>query len=120
MKVLLIVFLCSLLFLSAQAQNKIEEDLDIAFQNAKKGLYWALSNIPEKKSRLEYDLIADDKLYSTVKLSKEINGIKIESTGYHLSNEVTIKIYKSNDILAKEGFLKIKQKEDIAEDQESE
>jgi len=39
-------------------------DIDYAYQNAKKGIYWALANIPEKKTKLESDLIADDKLYA--------------------------------------------------------
>jgi len=90
----------------ANAQNKIEEDIEIAYQNAKKGIYWALDNIPEKKVKIENDLIADDKLYAKVKLEKEIFGIKIESTGYNHSNEVTIIIYKSDDALVKEGYLK--------------
>ena len=88
-----------------KAQTKNEESIDTAYQNAKKGVYWALQNIPEKK-RINNDLIADDKLYASVKLEKEINGIKIESTGYYLSNSVIINIYKSYDSLVKEGYLK--------------
>jgi hypothetical protein len=86
-------------------QTKTEEDIDVAYQNAKKGIYWTLENIPKKK-RLNNDLIADDKLYASVKLEKEVNGIKLESTGYYLSNSVIIKIYKSYDSLVKEGYLK--------------
>ncbi len=88
-----------------KAQSKNEEDIDSAYQNAKKGIYWALENIPEKK-KLENDLIANDKLYASVKLEKEVNGIKLESTGYYLSNSVTISLYKSYDSLVKEGYLK--------------
>ncbi len=88
-----------------KGQTKNEEDIDIAYQNAKKGIYWALENIPEKK-KLDNDLILDDKLYASVKLEKEVNGIKLESTGYYLSNLVMIKIYKSYDSLVKEGYLK--------------
>ena len=87
------------------AQSKVEKDIDVAYQNAKKGIYWALENIPEKK-RLDNDLIADDILFASVKLEKEVNGIKIESTGYYLSNSVVIKIYKSYDSLVKEGYIK--------------
>jgi len=97
----LIFFFCNVI----NAQTRSEEDIDIAYQNAKKGIYWALEKIPEKK-RLDNDLIADDKLYASVKLEKEINGIKIESTGYYLSNSVIINIYKSYDSLVKEGYLK--------------
>jgi len=97
------------------AQSKMEDDINIAFQNAKKGIYWALTNIPEKKSRLNEDLIADDKLYSTVKLDKVVDGIKIESTGYNFSNEVKITIYKSNISLLKEGYLKNKEENSLEE-----
>jgi hypothetical protein len=88
------------------SQQKLEDDIEIAYLNAKKGIYWALDNIPQKKLKLENELIAEDKLYAKVKLEIEIEGIKIESTGYYHSNEVNIKIYKSNDSLIKEGYLK--------------
>jgi hypothetical protein len=102
------VFLLSILIFSSLifAQQKTENDIDLAYQNAKKGVYWALANIPEKKQSIDNDLIADDKLYASVKLSKEFNGVKIESTGYYLSNEVSIVIYKSDDSLEKEGYKK--------------
>ena len=88
------------------SQQKLEDDIEIAYLNAKKGIYWALDNIPQKKLKLENELIAEDKLYAKVKLEIEIEGIKIESTGYYHSNEVNIKIYKSNDSLVKDGYLK--------------
>ncbi len=31
------------------AQKGMEKNLDTAYQNAKKGIYWALANIPESK-----------------------------------------------------------------------
>ncbi len=102
-----VFFLAILIFSSLIfAQQKTENDIDVAYQNAKKGVYWALANYPESKSKIESDLIADDKLYASVKLSKEFNGVKIESTGYYLSNEVSIVIYKSDDSLDKEGYKK--------------
>ena len=88
------------------SQTKIDNEIDTAFQNAKKGIYWALSNIPEEKKRLNNDLIADDKLYCKVKLEKKVNGVKVESTGYFNTNEVTIIIYKSYNSLVEEGFIK--------------
>ncbi len=93
------------------AQTKTDEEINTAFQNAKKGIYWALANIPAKKSRIKNDLIFDDKLYCKVKLDKKINGVKIESTGFFNSNQVTVLIYKSNDILKEEGFIKLKDKD---------
>jgi hypothetical protein len=106
---LLLIFVLSSVCFS---QEKIESDIDYAYQNAKKGVYWVLANIPEKKSKLESELIADDKLYAVVKLSKEVNGIKVESTGYYNSNEVSITIYRSNDSLEEYGYLKPEDKKE--------
>lgn len=108
------VLLLSILIFSVAifAQQKTENDIDLAYQNAKKGIYWALANIPEKKQTLDSDLIAEDKLYASVKLSKEFNGVKIESTGYYLSNEVSIIIYKSDDSLEKEGYKKTEEEKE--------
>ncbi len=88
------------------AQSTIESDVEFALQNAKKGVYWALSNIPVKKSKIEHSLIDIDKIISHVKLSKEINGVRVESTGYFGTNELTIIMYRSKDSLIKDGFLK--------------
>lgn len=88
------------------AQTKMESNLDAAYQNAKKGVYWALTNIPEKKIRLASDLVADEKLYASVKLIKEYEGIKIISKGVFNSTEVLITVYRSNDGLLKDGYLK--------------
>lgn len=106
MKTLFILALTALFSTTGFTQEKMESDIDYAYQNAKKGIYWALSNIPEKKIKLESKLIADDKLYAEVKLYKEVNGIKIEVTGFYHSNEVRIKIYKSFDSLEKDGYLR--------------
>jgi hypothetical protein len=65
-----------------------------------------LSNIPGKKAKIENDLIANDKLYASIKLQKEIGGVKIESTGYSESISVTIIVYRSYDNLKKEGYIK--------------
>lgn len=80
--------------------------IDTAFFNAKRGIYWCLSNLPVKKSTIENNLITNDKLISAVKLRKEINGFKIESTGYYSTAEVKITLFKSKDNLIKEGFIK--------------
>ncbi len=87
------------------SQTQLENNVDLAYQNAKKGVYWSLNNIPENKSRLKHDLIDKDKLYSTVQIVKEIDGVKIISTGYNNSTEVSIKIYKSFKSLIKDGYL---------------
>jgi len=101
-----LILICIALLVFIGALPDSEDSLDIAYNNAKKGYYWALANIPERKSRLDNDLIADDKLIASIKLFKEVNGVKIESTGFHLTNQVKIVIYKSYDSLMTEGFIR--------------
>ena len=92
----------------AFGQADLENDIGTALQNAKKGIYWALNNIPEKKNKSDNDLIADNKLFASVKLSKEINGLKIESSGFFNSYSVTVKFFRSNENLIKDGYIKPK------------
>jgi len=106
MKIFFVITLFTLFSTNSFAQEKIESDIDYAFQNAKKGIYWALSNLPQKKKKLESDLITDDKLYAHVRLDKEVNGVKIVSTGHYQTIKVTISIYRSNDSLEEYGYLK--------------
>lgn len=98
---IVIFFSCQIL-----PQSQLENKVDIAYQNAKKGIYWSLNNIPESKSRLKHDLIDKDKLYSTIQIVKEIDGVKIISTGFNNSAEVRIKIYISFESLIKDGYIK--------------
>jgi len=105
MKTLFVLAMAALLSTTGLTQEKIESDIDFAYQNAKKGIYWALSNIPPKKTKEESDLIADDRLYAHVRLDKEVNGVKIVSTGHYQTNKVTISIYRSNDSLKENGYL---------------
>jgi hypothetical protein len=100
-----IILACILIPFTLTAQQEMEHSLDTAYQNAKKGIYWALTNIPENKSQLRTDLITGDRLYSSVKLKKEYNGIRIESRGYNGSTEVTIILFRSTEVLMKEGYL---------------
>lgn len=109
MKYLFFIFFV-VTFNTSHAQAKIENQIDLAYKNAVKGVYWALSNIPKDKSRIENDLIADDNIYADVTLYKEVEGVKIISLGYNKTNTVEISIYKSNDNLLKEGYLKKKSK----------
>ncbi len=105
MKALIVITLLTLLTTTGFTQEKLESDIDYAYQNAKKGIYWALSNIPKKKIKLDSDLIADDRLYAHVRLNKEVNGVKIVSTGHYQTNKVIISIYRSNDSLKESGYL---------------
>lgn len=104
MKFVFVLALFLFLPISLFAQAKTDQDIDLAYQNAKKGIYWALSNIPGKKATLDNDLIAEDKLYASVKINKEIQGVKVVSTGYSQTNEVAITIYKSYESLKAEGY----------------
>jgi hypothetical protein len=110
---ILYIFIVSSLI---QAQSDMDSGINMAVQNAKKGIYWALNNIPEKKSKLDNDLIAEDKLFASVKLSKEINGFKIESTGLNNSYIVTIKLFRSEESLIKDGYIKEKEKSETSEE----
>jgi hypothetical protein len=99
------------------SQSKVEEDIEAALVNAKKGVYWALSNLQGKKSKFEKSLIAEDKLIAKVKVIKELNGIKIESTGFSETNELTVVLYKSADSLIKDGYIKKGELETYSEDE---
>ena len=103
------VFIISILFLFSNisfSQEQIETNIEGAVQNAKKGVYWALSNIPVKKAKIEKSIVNEDKLLARVKIAKELNGVRVESTGYYQTNEVTIVIYRSRDSLVKDGYIK--------------
>ncbi|MCW9066236.1 MAG: hypothetical protein OQJ78_08045 [Ignavibacteriaceae bacterium] len=104
MKLLSIIGIILAVQFGLNAQSKTDSDIDVAYQNAKKGIYWALSNIPLKKSTNDNDLIAEDKLYASVKLSKEVNGVKVSSKGFYQTNEVEITIYRSYESLKAEGY----------------
>jgi hypothetical protein len=55
---------------------------------------------------LDQSIINEDKLLAKVRIEKELNGIRIESTGYNQTNEVTIVLYRSKDSLIKDGYVK--------------
>ena len=104
MRTLLILFAFTSL---AFSQSKgFEDNLEKVFTNAKKGVYYALSNIPDRKNSMSKELIDNDKLIAKVKLSKEVNGVKVESEGFYETYRVTIEVYRSYDKLVEEGYLK--------------
>lgn len=103
---LVVSVLIVLISYKLSAQTKIEEDITATLQNAKKGIYWALTNIPTKKARVEKSIITEDKLIAKVKVFRELFGVKIESTGYYLTNELTIVLYRSSDSLLKDGYIR--------------
>ncbi len=96
-------------FLFLSAQNKIQkssfdEDVQHAYTNAMKGVYFALENIPESKSSLNSDLIEGDDLLAEIKLSKEFNGIKIEAKGFYKTYTVEVVVYRSYESLEADGY----------------
>ncbi len=118
MRFILLILATTFLFAPFMlSQSKVEEDIEAALVNAKKGVYWALSNLQGKKAKFEKSLIADDKLIAKVKVSKELNGIKIESTGFSQTNELSIVLYKSSESLIKDGYIKKGELETYSEDE---
>ncbi len=105
-KILCCVFLIILFTLPIFSQYRTEIEIDSLLVNAKKGIYWGLMNIPVKKAKIEKSLIMNDRLIARVKVIKELNGVKIESTGYNKTNEMTIVLYRSADSLIKDGYIK--------------
>ncbi len=102
MKILLLLILFSV---SSFAQS-FNEEMDTAYKNAVKGIYYAFENIPENKSKINSKLIDNNQLLADVKLDKEVEGVVAESTGFYKTYSVTIKVYKSFSTLKEEGFLK--------------
>lgn len=116
MKKLLLFYLVLFPFCFSLAQEQNEDEMSAAFSNSKKGVFWALENIPTTKLKLNHQLVSDNKLIADVKLEVEVNGIKIISIGYFNSTEVSVKVYKSVENLQKEGYLKNKKLKSPIED----
>lgn len=94
-----------LICISLYSQNlTLEQKLDQAFKNAKKGIYWAFENVPTNKQSLSKDLISNDTLICNIKISKEVQGIKVETIGYFESYSNQITLYRSYTTLRKEGY----------------
>lgn len=97
----------------AQTNNtSFEENINNAYTNAKKGMYFAFANIPAKKNDFAKELIEEDKLLAKVKLSKAINGVRVESTGIFNSYEICITVFRTYESLMKDGYIKYIPKED--------
>lgn len=100
---LLVVFLLIPFVLTAQ--TSYSGDIDIAYTNAMKGIHYAIANIPDKKNSISKELIDADKVVAKIKLSKEIGGVDVESTGYYKTYEVKITIQRDYESLKKEGLI---------------
>ena len=101
-KLLLLLFIIPIT--AQDKQNPFDSDVEKAFIHAKKGVYFALSNIPESKGSMNQDLIEDDTLIASIKLTKETNGVRVESTGIYKTYTVEITAYRSYDSLEEEGY----------------
>ena len=106
MKYFIFLILSGLAF----GQADFNASIDSAYSHAKKGIYWAFANIPETKKSDSHDLIHNDKLVCEVKLYKEVEGVKVNVTGYFDTYTVTVNVYKSYNTLRAEGYLKEKDK----------
>jgi len=82
-----------------------EDDVESAYQNAKKGVLWGLANIKNKKSKLDNKLVSNDKLTAEVKVEKVVNGVRVIATGYSETTDVTITTYRSFETLVNEGYI---------------
>jgi hypothetical protein len=100
----LIVFAIVTAMLSYQFILK-DDDIESAYINAKKGVLWGLSNIRNKKSKLDNKLVSNDKLIADVKVEKVVNGVRVIVTGYSETTDVTITTYRSFETLVKDGYL---------------
>ncbi len=103
-KMKIIFFL--LISFTIAAQQQFDAKIDSAFANAKKGVQWSFSHIPDSKKTLNHDLIVGDKLVSSTKLYKEYTGVKVVSEGYFESISVSITVYKSYSNLVSEGYIR--------------
>jgi hypothetical protein len=99
---LLMIIICSF---SVSAFSPGDEDIEKAYQNAKKGIQWGLTNIKVKKAKLDNELIADNQLLARVRVEKQINGIRMIVTGYNGTTEVVITAYRTFESLVTDGYL---------------
>lgn len=102
MKILFLLILPTLLF----AQVKTNTQADTAFNNSKRGINWVLENLPPEKKSISKEIVEKDQLVAEVKLSMEIGGVKIKSTGLANTTRVETITYYSYETLIKEGYLK--------------
>lgn len=102
MKLLLMIIFIPVIL---SAQSNYSKDIDIAYKNALKGVHYALSNVPERKNSISKDLVDADQMVAKIKLSKEIGGVSVESTGHYKTYEVKIIVQRDYESLKKEGLI---------------
>lgn len=104
MKIIILVLFCFPLIL--QAQSGFENTADNAYKNAEKGIYWAFKHIPDAKNKISHDLVFREELLASVKLTKQLGGVKVESTGFKGTTKVLVVLFRSYKLLKDEGYLK--------------
>ncbi|NUN10273.1 MAG: hypothetical protein HUU54_13955 [Ignavibacteriaceae bacterium] len=104
-KILLLAFILSMSLSFFLRADDMENEITAALQNAKKGIMFGLSNLKTKKNKLDNTLIAEDKLIADIKITKEINGVKVESIGYFNSTTVTVVLYRSYESLLRDKYI---------------
>jgi hypothetical protein len=106
MKVVAMILFPILLFgQTINQKSDFKEKVDLAYKNAMKGVYYALENIPERKNSTTKDLIANNEIISTVKISKSVGGVSVQSNGFFNTYKVTVEIYRDYASLKSEGVI---------------
>ncbi|MBU2445074.1 MAG: hypothetical protein KJ666_05810 [Bacteroidetes bacterium] len=93
-RLILVLVIPFLSFIPGQIQDE-KEDIQIAFTSAMKGVYWAQENVSPKRETMFKDIIVNNKKICTVKIYKQVGGLKIISEGYEGSTKVEITTYRS-------------------------
>jgi len=112
MKTVVLIISLFLLFVPLQQNiaslnraDNMEEELGLAYNNAKKGIYHGLNGIKKMKTKIDEKLIENDKLLADVKVTKEINGVMIESEGFYNSTSVKVTVFRSLESLLKDKYI---------------
>jgi len=101
---LLVLFISVYLFFLPFSET-MEDEINFANNNAKKGVYHGLSSIRKMKAKIDEKLIDNDKLIADVQVTKEINGVRIECEGFYNTTSVRIVVYRSLESLIKDNYI---------------
>lgn len=103
MKLFVLFFSVYMFFLPFS--ETMEDEINFATNNARKGIYHGLSSIRKMKSKIDEKMVDNDKLVADVKVTKEINGVRIESEGFYNTTSVRIIVYRSLESLIKDNYI---------------
>lgn len=106
MKIMVFILFPIILFGQSEIQKlNFKEKVDSAYLNAMKGVYYALENIPDRKSSVSKDLISENELIASVKVSKEVGGVLVQAVGFCNSYKVSVEVYRDYESLKNEGII---------------